>query len=441
MLLGAPIGPPSFCNQFVLERVNKVLTIVPLLSALQDSQMAITLLRSCLSFPKMAFVLRTTPPCFISEATHIFDTLLREALENLLGSPVSEWSWLKSSLPCSMGGLNLRSAYKHSSAAYLSSSLQCINLVRAITGSSPDSYSPHVNVAFASLNESSNSTWLSVEDIDIPITQRGFSKLINMALFNDLLASAPDSRSKALALSTSIKHAGDWLSAIPSKALGLHFHDLEFRLCTQYWLGIHMCPEGACALCGSERVDPFGDHHVVCGGNSDRIMRHDLLRDAIFAAARSAALSPKMEIPSLIPGSNNRPADIYIPTWSRGSPAALDVTVISPLQQLTVDRAAITQGHALQVAHNRKVATHDAPCREAGVQFIPLPVETLGGWSKGAAATLRDIGHRQGLRLGIPPSDSIHHLFQRLSVRLWRGNAAMWIHRSIPPPSEIDGIP
>ena len=51
-------------------------------------------------------------------------------------------------------------------------------------------------------------------------------------------------------------------------------------------------------------------HQVGCGGNSDRIHRHDALCDALFAASQSAALAPRKEVPSLIPGSCSRPADI-----------------------------------------------------------------------------------------------------------------------------------
>ena len=32
-------------------------------------------------------------------------------------------------------------------------------------------------------------------------------------------------------------------------------------------------------------------HHVGCGGNGDRIFRHNSIRDAVFSAAQSAALA------------------------------------------------------------------------------------------------------------------------------------------------------
>ena len=49
---------------------------------------------------------------------------------------------------------------------------------------------------------------------------------------------APDNRSKVLAQSLAIQHAGDWLSVIP---LGLHCLDQEFRVCL---LGIYFSLKG-----------------------------------------------------------------------------------------------------------------------------------------------------------------------------------------------------
>ena len=83
--------------------------------------------------------------------------------------------------------------------------------------------------------------------------------------------------------------------------------DREFRVCLQYWLGVPIFEEGVkCGVCHSA-ADPFGDHQVGCGGNGDRILRHNSVCDSIFHAARSAALAPRKEVPSLIPGSQSRP--------------------------------------------------------------------------------------------------------------------------------------
>ena len=131
-------------------------------------------------------------------------------------------------------------------------------------------------------------------------------------------------------------------------------------MCLKYWLGLQIFNEGShCSICHSD-ADLFGDHHVGCGGNGDRIFRHDSIRDAVFSAAQSAALAPRKEAPSLIPSRQSRPADVYLPYCSEGLPAALDVSVLSPLQQRTLQGAAETQGYALSVDEERKMAAHAA---------------------------------------------------------------------------------
>ena len=53
--------------------------------------------------------------------------------------------------------------------------------------------------------------------------------------------------------------------------------------------------------------------------------------------------APRLKASSLIPGLASHPTDVYIPNWDEECPAALDVTVISPLQPQE------PPGHALKV--------------------------------------------------------------------------------------------
>ena len=377
-LLGSPFGSSSFCTSSILKRVQKVHDTLISLKSFQDSQIQCTLLRSCLALPKISFALRTCAPQLIKPALVAFDETLRDALSDIVGGPVPEWSWLKASLPCSLGGLGLRQALLHAPAAYIGSLEQCKPLISAMLGHPPalPCYIPECVSAVA--ESAGRPDWLSLGDVDVPITQHALSKLLDLALFDTVLDSAHDIRSRALALSCSIPHAGDWLNAIPSRALGLHFLDREYCVCLQYWLGLPIFSESSrCSICHVS-ADRYGDHHVGCGSNGDRIFRHDSIRDAVFSAAQSAALAPRKEFPSLIPGHQNRPADVFLPHWDRGLPAALDISVISTLQQRTVHGAAETQGYELSVCEERKMATHASSCRAVGVSFIPLAIVSWG---------------------------------------------------------------
>ena len=62
------------------------------------------------------------------------------------------------------------------------------------------------------------------------------------------------------------------------------------------------------------------------------------MRDAIFKAAVEARLGPIREPDGLLPGSDDRPADVLMPIWTEGQDTALDVTVVNPLQQALVVR-------------------------------------------------------------------------------------------------------
>ena len=335
--------------------------------------------------------------------------------------------------------MGLHRASLYAPAAFIASVVFTQDLVGAMLGlSSPFSF--HFDSTLKTLAQSiGRNEWRSLGDFDFTVSQRSLFEIIDNACFEDLLRSAPDSRFRALALSSSIPHSGDWLRVIPSPQLGLHFQDREYRFCLQYWLGVRMSSlEATCPICFRE-CDAYGDHHVGCGGNNDRIARHDCLRETLFSVAQSAALAPRREVPSLIPGSCNRPADLYLPVWKCGRPAALDITVISPLQQLTLTKAATIQGSALSVAEERKRAAHADACAAAGISFSPMAVETIGGWGEEATETIRCIGRLQGLRLGLDPLETISHLFQRLSVSLWRGNAAMWAARASVVPPLLDG--
>ena len=72
--------------------------------------------------------------------------------------------------------------------------------------------------------------------------------------------------------------------------------------------------------------------------------------------------------------------------------------------------------------------------------FIPLVVETFGGWSDRAIRVIRRLGKLQGSRLGVDQAMATRHLFQRLSVSLWRGNANLWASRLPFFSPSVDGI-
>ena len=134
-----------------------------------------------------------------------------------------------------------------------------------------------------------------------------------------------------------------------------------------------------------------------------------------------------------MPGQGAKPADFLIPHWTGGKDTALDVTVINPLQAAEVQGAATTPGNALTVAHERKMAKSWDACNAQGIVFTPLAAESLGAWHPVAIAEVAKLGRAYALHNGEEEQTSIQHLFQRLSVALMKGNAALFNNR-VPDP-------
>ena len=155
----------------------------------------------------------------------------------------------------------------------------------------------------------------------------------------------------------------------------------------------------------------------------------------------SAALGPSKEVLGLVPSSLARPADVFLPHWYLGRPAALDVHITSPLQEQTIAEAAFTPGHALQAGVQRKLASNLSACRATGTDFIPLVAETFGGLAEDTVSTVSAIARAISDRShATDPATTSRHLFGRLAIALWSGNAGLWLHRHPTLPPFLDGV-
>ena len=94
-----------------------------------------------------------------------------------------------------------------------------------------------------------------------------------------------------------------------------------------------------------------------------------------------------------------------------------------------MDLAITSPGHTLITAFNDKCRDYLQACEREGLAFIPLPVETLGGWHKKAVEQLKKLARAQARSTGKEEDYSVRHLFQRLGVLLVNGNAALLLNR------------
>ena len=83
---------------------------------------------------------------------------------------------------------------------------------------------------------------------------------------------------------------------------------------------------------------------------------------------------------------------------------------------------------------------HGEGCRLAGMVFIPMMVETFGGWEESAVMQLKKLGAGLARYTGEEESEKIRHLYQRLAILLVKGNDSLFLNRLPNHPSPmIDG--
>ena len=193
-----------------------------------------------------------------------------------------------------MGGLGLRSAAGHGAAAFLSSLSASGTLVNEIRGMTEDhELSEGVTEgAVRSMNEQLGDH-LRFEEVG-NMTQRLISGLIDTEASTRLHQATSGTRDKARLKCVARDGAGDWLTALPSQALGLHLRSGEFLFAAKYRLGIAVfSQEGECPapLCRGVS-DKYGDHAISCAIGGERISRHNHLRDSLFQSAQQATWAP-----------------------------------------------------------------------------------------------------------------------------------------------------
>ena len=425
--LGAGIGTPEFINSLAASRVEKASHLHNLITELDDPQSELTLLRSCAGVCKITHALRTSPPSAIIDAASSFDDSLRNSLEKLCQAPINDSAWSQASLPIRDGGLGLLAATSSAVPAFVASCSEAGPHVKQLLADE-SILVPGVEEAIDSLRALGGTEAITPEPA--PGLQHRLTASICTKQRQDLFDSA-SIRDKARLNSLASDHAGAWLQALPMPTMGLAIPAREFRVLLRHTLGlpIYSAPR-PCPTCNGACLDVWGIHSVACGSGGDRIGRHNAVRDALFHVAEAAALSPILEMGHTIPNSQRRPGDITLPNWLRGRPAAIDVTVTSPLQNSTVTGAAIETGVA---ARRREQAKDDAnveACESTGSDFLPVAVETFGAWGPVALSTITAISRRWSDRHGEQRSKATNWIFQKLSVALQRGNATMLLSRN-----------
>ena len=198
-----------------------------------------------------------------------------------------------------------------------------------------------------------------------------------------------------------------------------------------------------------EIIDRYGDHCLTCAYGGDRTKRHNLLRNEVFHQCNSSGLTPELERPGLLqprplagplhesgaardPNVNRRPADVFLPKWRRGAPAALDLAVTSGLRKDLVAKSAKDGSSAVKAYedHKRSHLDTETICLQEGITFIPLVCEADGGgWGPSAHRVWSELAKYKSVLTGELSSTIATRLLQSLGLILHRENARSILRR------------
>ena len=131
---------PSFYASSLADRVSSATSAIRSLSALQDPQIELLLLRSCLGSCRLLYLLRSSPPLpDLIPPLLSFDNALSECLrEDILGASqfFGELQVRLSSLPLSMGGLGITRATDILAFAFIASRHDTLELLTGLLAAS-----------------------------------------------------------------------------------------------------------------------------------------------------------------------------------------------------------------------------------------------------------------------------------------------------------------
>ncbi|KAL5517642.1 hypothetical protein EMCRGX_G003228 [Ephydatia muelleri] len=189
----------------------------------------------------------------------------------------------------------------------------------------------------------------------------------------------------------------------------------------------------------AKALDPLGHHTTTCTHGGDVVTRHNRLRDVVANLFRQAHMGVTLEAGYVTleasyglthDNSCSRPADVLVTRWEKGLPAALDITVTSPLNPAILDESCSTAGVAAVAA---EYVANDPKCFELGWTCVPLAVETYGNWGVEAQETFSRLASLLAASHSVSKSKATADIYGRLNLTLTRSVARAILARGLRP--------
>ena len=95
----------------------------------------------------------------------------------------------------------------------------------------------------------------------------------------------------------------------------------------------------------------------------------------------------------------------------------------------------------MEAAHSRKVAMYASRCEKEGMVFVPLAVDTLGGWHESALVVIDKLCRQHARAVGRDEGATVLHMQQRLGGVFLRDTVSL--RGSCTPaeaPTQVSGL-
>jgi hypothetical protein len=257
-MLGVPLGDDLFVSDFVESKLlGRLQSTVNKLVDFEDTQAATYLLRVSFSIVRAVHFMRTTPLDQWKSQAVKFDVMVRNAIESILGFPMTDPIFAQACLTPRLGGLGLRKVVEHANLAYHASWHEAQKTAQEVwvpPSGLPAQYLPQKEASFA-FDEKMHAYLIDNSDA------RGAQRLRRAAQ----------------------PHACGFITAVPSDEDGKDtlLRPRNFQIAVAYRLGVYVLEnEISCPLC-TQPINKFGDHATCCAKSGDIIIRHNSLRNLI----------------------------------------------------------------------------------------------------------------------------------------------------------------
>lgn len=377
-----------------------------------------------------------------ANALAVFDKEVRNTFCKITGLLPDDGQWDQACLGFKHAGLGFRSAARHGEAAYLASACASREKCRSLLASfslDADAPASHFGINLSNFNAKLPDDKRLTPQSIIGQSQKTFSGTLDAISFENRKQNA-SLTDRATIISESQVGAKELWQVVPKKSLGLAVPGEQFiceirqRLCM-----LEKPSDDWCPLC-DQVLDARGHHARTCCAGGDRTRRHNATRNKGFLFAKAAGCNPELEKADLLlpkrpdDTSNNlrRPADVYIPTWTNGLPAALDFAITAPQRQGIVDRAAAA-GLAAAIEYCNTKRSHEntqVECEASGIHFLPMVAETTGAWAPESLEVWKQLAKAAAVRQGREAAVVLNEMLQSLSVTIRCANAKAYLQRS-----------